>query len=345
MAVNQYAVVTPYCMPAALLGKKAINLGDGIILQAIERLLGKFPEYATFSSRVGIASDNRNLLSEVQGVVLAGANQLHNEFTPWPGLSAADLRRSGARLIPFGIGVYGSPERLCSLTQNARELLEVIHERIEFSSWRCPLSIAFLEREMPQLRGRFLMTGCPVAYDSPVLEGKRFHDGDGRIAVTVTDREDFWDREVRVLDFVAARFRWAQRFLVLHQDFVAMAKTHQGEIDPRGPQALRQHAARLGYEIVVPKSVDEAYALYESIDFHVGSRVHAHLLFLSRNKRSCLFAIDDRARGLASAFGFRLSTIATIDQDISEDFEVVREAIRASYGTMLKFTSSLQRTI
>ena len=39
------------------------------------------------------------------------------------------------------------------------------------------------------------MTGCPVLYDEPLLNGSRFADQAGTVAVTVTERGDFWNRE------------------------------------------------------------------------------------------------------------------------------------------------------
>lgn len=345
MPQNPLAVLTPYLVPPALTPHKATNLGDGFILRAIERLVGRFDDMRIFTSRTEPSPQAREALSHAPGVILAGANQLNDQFSPWPGLTAEQLRQSQARLIPFGVGLHGAPEQNRGLSPNARELVEAIHERIEFSAWRCPLTVAFLEREVPSLAGRFLMTGCPVAYDAPVLEADRFHDGEARVAVTVTDREDFWDRETAILDFVAERFADAERFVVLHQDFQTLGPKWGKGVDPaRSPQALRDHAIRRGYKIVIPASADAALALYEPIDLHIGSRLHAHLQFLSRNKRSFLVAVDDRARGLALAYGFPLSEADGIETlDLSLDFEPIRARIREGHDVMQRFVASLGR--
>lgn len=343
MSNTNYAVLTPYLVPAELSNYKAVNIGDGFILRGIERLIGRFPESLTFTSRTAPSDNAQRLIAQGPGVVLAGANQLHENFTPWPGLSGADLRGSGLRLVPFGVGLHGAPGLALGLSDQTRDLLNAIHEVIEFSSWRCPLTVAFLERELPHLSGRFLMTGCPVAYDAPVLDGTRFHDGESNIALTVTDREDFWEREIAILDLVADRFARAKRFLVLHQDFRALGPKWVRDLDPsRTPEALRRHAAVRGYEIIVPGSADEALAFYDAIDLHIGSRVHAHLHFLSRNKRSALVPVDQRALGLSAAYGFPLSQPQTIERDLTRDFEPVRQRIRDGYEVMRRFTASLK---
>lgn len=342
---RRLAVLTPYLIPDELAGKKAVNIGDGFILRAIERLVGPFQEERILTSRSAPSEAALRDLEDAPGVMLAGANQLHEAFAPWPGLTAARFRESRLRLIPFAIGVHGAPDKAQALSEAAVELLEALHERIEYSSWRCPLTVELLERALPSLAGRFLMTGCPVAFATPVLEGREFHDGTGSIVVTVTDREMFWDREVATLDAAAELFPTARRYLALHQDFAALhPKWLRGVPADRGPMALRDYARRRGYEIVVPPSADAALEFYRSVDLHVGSRVHAHLHFLSQNKRSFLIGVDDRSRGLASAFGFELSTPGSLAADLSFDFEPVRARIQDCYDLTRRFLESVAVT-
>ena len=212
------AILTPYLVPASM-RRKRVNLGDGFILRAIERHIGRFPSNAVFSSRIPPESQVVELFQRKRGVILGGANQLSDNFAPWPGLLADEIRRLGIRFIPFGIGINGLKQNNTGFRPETAEIIKEIHEHIEYSSWRCPRTIAVLKAAFPNLKHKFLMTGCPVLYDRPLLEGRSFSRNMARIAVTVTERNNFLERELRTLEDVARQFPDAERFLVLHQDF------------------------------------------------------------------------------------------------------------------------------
>lgn len=350
-AANHHAVLTPYPIPAALRGKKVVNVGDGFILRAIERRLGPFAPDRIFSPRVPLTAAEVAVLEQAGLVVLAGANQLHDRFTPWPGLDAERLRASRLRLVPFGIGLHGAPGFNDRMAAPTRELLLSMHERIALSSWRCSQTIAYLVRELPQLADQLVMTGCPVVYDRPLLDGAPFSTGEARIAVTVTERDDFAAREQAVIEFVAQRFRRARRFLVLHQDWSPPTRWElwrhrwlpvpSERLDPF--QRLRQFAVQRGFEVVVPRDADAALAFYATVDAHVGSRLHAHLLCLSRCKRSWLVPVDGRSVGIAADLGFPLCQPHELEAAMACDFEAVRANARASHREMLRFLASLPR--
>ena len=351
MADSACAVLTPYLIPPELQGRKVLNIGDGFILRAIERLIGRFSAGRCFSSRVPPSPDVAKVLEASTAIILAGANQLNDHYSVWPGLTANRIRASRFHFVPFGIGLHGALGQNDGLTDIAREVLEAIHERIEFSSWRCPRTVAYLERELPQLRGRFLMTGCPVLYDSPLLDGERFHEDVGSVAVTVTERDDFWNRETCTLDFVARRFPRTRRYLVLHQnysppgrfEFVRHRLLPFSQDCENAYERLRWYAVKRGYRVVALSSADACIKFYQGIDLHVGSRLHAHLMFLSRNKRSFLTQADGRSLGMAEFFGFPLCDPNRFDDYLDFDFETVRSRARTSFQVMRKFIDSLSR--
>jgi len=100
-----------------------------------------------------------------------------------------------------------------------REVIALIHEHLEFSSWRCPKTVDYLNRSIHRLRGRLLMTGCPVLYDEPLLNESTFWRGEDTVAVTSTERGEFCNRETDTIDFVARRFPASRRLLVIHLDY------------------------------------------------------------------------------------------------------------------------------
>jgi hypothetical protein len=352
---NGLAVLTPWLVPADLAGRKAANLGDGFILRAIERLLGPFAAARTGSPRAAPSAAGFAALEQAPCVVLAGANQLRDDWSVWPGLTAGRLRASRLRLVPFAIGLHGDPRCNERMSEPTRELLLGMHERIECSSWRCPRTIDWLRRELPQLAPQLVMTGCPVVYDRPLLDGAPFAAGERRVAVTVTERGDFWARETAVLDFAARRFPRAQRFLVLHQNWSPPTRLEllrhrfwpadAARLDDY--QRLRQYAVRRGFKVVCPRDPDEGRAFYDSVDLHVGSRLHAHLLCLSRARRSWLVRVDGRADGIADSLGFPLCLPDEIERELEGalafDFERVRERARTDFAAMQRFVGTLPR--
>jgi hypothetical protein len=126
-------VLTPYPIPETLREQKVPNLGDGFILRAIERLVGTFAPAHTFSPRIELPPAARTVLAACPAVLIAGANQLHDQYTVWPGLTAAQLRGLRLRIVPFGIGLHGDPAHTERLSDATKDVLLAMHERIEFS--------------------------------------------------------------------------------------------------------------------------------------------------------------------------------------------------------------------
>jgi polysaccharide pyruvyl transferase WcaK-like protein len=185
--------------------------------------------------------------------------------------------------------------------------------------------------------------------DKPLMHGKRFIDGEKTIAVTITDRDDFWDREMPMLQRLAERFPKSRRVLVLHNDYAMPFVTTSRIEHLRLPRKLvgnvlgaRTLARNLGYEVYMPKTADEALAFYRnSVDMHFGSRLHAHLLMLSWNKKSFLVSVDERMAGFSEYLGFPLCDGAKIDSYLDFDFEIVRNQAQKADVVMQKFVSTL----
>jgi len=350
MSDQGLALLSPYLIPPALRGRKVVNLGDGFIVRAIERELGHtFPASAVFSPRVAPAPQDEEAMAQARRVVIGGANQLNDRYTVWPGLTAERLRAGAWTFVPFGVGIHGDPGFNDGLSEESCRVLDVLHDRIAFSSWRCPHTVEYLARALPHRRDQFLMTGCAVAYGPQLLQGDRFLAAEDSVAVTATDRNDFWDRETALVDAVAHRFPRARKYFVVHQNFAPPARFERllhalgrGHASSDPVARLRAYARSRGFEVVIPADADACLRFYEGVDVHVGTRLHAHLLFLSRNRRSWLVPVDGRSAGMAEAFGFPLPAVADLPRHWDFDFEIVRRNARAIYPAMQKFTRTLQ---
>ncbi|MBK8101489.1 MAG: hypothetical protein IPK26_30785 [Planctomycetes bacterium] len=114
-----------------------------------------------------------------------------------------------------------------------------------------------------------------------------------------------------------------------------------GALDPF--QRLRQFAVRRGFQILAPRDHDAAIAFYDGVDLHIGSRLHAHLLCLSRARRSWLVPVDGRSTGIAAALGFPLCGPHELAAAMDFDFEIVRANARQSHADLQRFLATVPR--
>ena len=80
-----HAVLTPYLIPPSLQQQRVINVGDGFILRAVERRLGAFAPALAFTSREAPQADQLRRLDDCAAIIVAGANQLTDHYSVWPG--------------------------------------------------------------------------------------------------------------------------------------------------------------------------------------------------------------------------------------------------------------------
>ncbi len=337
-----YSVLTPFIIPPDLRSSKARNIGDGLIFRAVKRALAPAKAEFIHTTRSAPGAEAIERINATSALVLAGANQLNDRFSVFPGFTSESLRAIRVPIVPMGIGLHGQAGFNDGMSENTRTILRGLHAKLRYSSWRCPATVRYLVESLPELATQLLMTGCPVIFDTPLLDGRPFTHGDGLVIVTVTERDQFWDREMRTLEFVAKRYPASERVLTLHQWFGASSRQplsrEVGSATVDGtPEALRAHAHRLGFRVVYPESVEECLALYERADAHFGSRLHAHLYFLSRAKRSFLSYVDERCRGVAEAFDFPVCKADDWGSHLGFDFERVRVRAREHHSTMRRF--------
>src|SRR3569833_1734534 len=89
---NDFAVLTPYPIPESLQGRKVAKLGDGFILRAFERQHNRNTANRAKTPQKAPTDTQISLFEARPAVILAGANQLNDRYTVWPGLSAERIR-------------------------------------------------------------------------------------------------------------------------------------------------------------------------------------------------------------------------------------------------------------
>lgn len=342
-----YSVITPYIIPPELQQKKAVNIGDGFILNSLTKLLLPSECKYLFTSRKSLSDDDIRKINSTKAVILAGANQLNDKYTIVPGMNTSTLDKINIPIIPFGIGIHGIEKYNQRMSETTKNILKLIHERIKFSSWRCPLTIEYLHNNLPELASQFLLTGCPVIYDDKLLNSsKLFSTQSQQIVVTVTERLEFWDREVKTIDFVFNNYPKSGKILSLHQDFLELEnKVNLSKKYDKTPLSLREYAQHKGFKIFKPASVDECFNFYDKCDLHMGSRLHAHLYFISQAKKSFLTYVDERCTGFSKLLKFPICDFNHLEKYLDYDFDIYRSNSIKNFEVMQKFVSYLKEHI
>ena len=343
-----FTILSPYLdlLPSSPC-TKPLNIGNGFILSATMALLGASNCEFVFSERKELDFESIEKMNSTDAVILAGANMLNDNFSFTPNMDARKLELIKVPIIPIGIGINGIKRKNIRMSEPARDIMRALHERIAYSSWRCPATIDYLIDNLPEFKDRYLMTGCPVQYGDKIINGTPFPTEARRVVVTVTERGDYWEREFRTIDFVYKNFKNTERYLSLHQvlDPPSIRRRLKRALKGGGlnalkkPSSLQRYARERGFSIFVPFSVDECQGFYSTCDIHFGSRLHAHLYFLSQAKKSFLTYVDDRCVGFSKKLEFPLCDYNDFGRYMDYDFELYRSNILMTFPEMQFFVN------
>lgn len=349
-----YSVLSPYIIPPELYNRKRANIGDGFILHRIFRLLQPSECSHIFSTRVKLGEEDIEKINSTKALILAGANQLNDHYSIVPEFDLFQARRIKIPIIPFGIGISGNKKNNVQMSEKTRSILRELHSRIKYSSWRCPFTLEYLFGQLPDIADRFLLTGCPVVYDDNLLNGIPFGSSTGKVVVTVTERDDFWERETKTINYVSNKFEKSEKSLSLHQSYNFPVGSKWSNLFPvRRKKRLKRkkivdlhnYAMERGFSVVIPENVESCWTLYNGFNLHIGSRLHAHLFFLSQAKRSFLTYVDERMKGFSTMLGFPLCDFNKFDDYMEYDFEIYRQKSIEHYETMKRFVLYLRSEI
>ena len=345
-----YSVITPYRMSRDPGDLKRANVGDGFILKAVMKLLEPYRCEHIFSSRVTLSPEDINKVNSTQMLVLAGANQLNDNFSAIPGFNCADLEQIKVPIIPMGIGFNGEEGKNDGMSDETKSIMALIHRRSKWSSWRCPLTIDYLHRNLPEMSEHFLLTGCPVMFlGEPGKHIPLKERTPESVVVTTTDRGTYWQRETQTIDFVHKTFPGARKILALHQapreikTRKRLKKLLRGDLEQlHTPAALSGYARRRGFEIFQSDEPEDFLDLYRNSDLHMGSRLHAHLFCLSLRKSSFLTYVDGRMAGFSQLLKFPICDPARLADYMDFDFNICWQQIESVKPTMDRFVSYLK---
>lgn len=271
--------------------------------------------------------------------------------------SLPDLLDADVPVFPLGPGWKGTSEDDFRFTDKSLDLIERIHERIEFSGVRdLPTKRVLQEHGISNVE----LVGCPAWYDIETL-GKSFEKPSTveSIAIsTVVPQSRYYRKQFRyLLQRVSDEFPntnlscWFHRGLS-HDD-------HTPFIRSLHLKRFKRVANKNGYTILNPAYEPEKLEQYRDIDLHIGYRVHGHIYFLAMRHPSYLFQVDGRGTGVSESLSAPSDVVAfgrdeykqpveelldNVHRDVNNGFTAfddVAEAIDNTHENMTRLIGTL----
>jgi hypothetical protein len=276
-----------------LLHRALRNAGDALIFERGRRLIETFrpTEDLAFAEGWHPLAEQlpAALLRAARAVIVVGGPGYGNGLAGRYPLGLDPERDPPLIFLALGSAIVpGTAAQLASFRFDApsRSFLDAIAARSAYLGARDRLTAGILERNGFE---RVLMTGDPAWYDLEQLDApQRRPSAIGRLAFTPPANPVFFDQAIRVARALAAAFPGASGSVVHHRGvqrpFVALA-------------------TELGWEDVDITGSADGFAHFDSVDLHVGYRVHAHLYAISHGIPTYLVAEDSRGLGMLQTLG------------------------------------------
>lgn len=305
--------------------KEIQNIGDVIIKDAI---LDNFPveDFKNSVSWVPIDFTSKNIsIKSNDYLILAGANIIANK--PWfNSFVWRPNRKSFIQsnyLILFGVGWWqyqGNPGFLTKIFYNRYLVKKDVFHSVRDSYTKVMLEKAGISN--------VLNTGCPTMWKLP--EKMDFQKKPEKVVFTITDYNRDSKNDQKLVEILLQEYRGIYFF-------------------PQGTEDLDYLNTLINSEqktkIIVLKRDIESYneILKGDIDY-VGTRLHAGIRALQKNKRAIVISIDNRAIEIAKDTGLLIASRKDIthlpkilNENLSLVFTLNRKAISEYKDSLKRF--------
>ena len=301
-------------------------------------------------NRREVTDSHYELFNNARAVLLTGGPAYQEKI--FPGVYNLDLSRITAPVLPYGLGWKGKlgqePEAF-NFTPEAQEFVtQAHHDKTRFSSARDHLTVRMLKANGIE---NVAMTGCPAWYDETKLSHDySFNANPKRIVLSMPAVPQA--QIPKIMAHLAKAFPKAQRYLSFQAGY---ASTHskKGAEYTRWNRQMALRGLLHGFRpIEFAGNFPKFEAFMQTVDFHVGYRVHSHIFSLSQRKTSILIAEDSRGVGQVAAMGGTALSAhdnpalitAAIDQLWATEGAAIQAAVetmRLTHGEMLRFLHQL----
>ena len=306
-----------------LLGRAKNNSGDHLIFLSTKKLLESLNFEIKYNNLLAdkVFSDKTiNDINSCDYLIISGGPCVCKTIYPNIYPLSKDLNKIKTKIVLYGVGLG---------TKNITEKLgnnKLLNKAVIFT--RDELTKNFLGKNKYNSK----LSGCSVLFNGGNIV-KKFKDvGDGKILFSVSRK--YSSLENKILNILLKLFN-PDRIMVCfnhgltsdHKEFINLLKSKSIQIIDNGNNVLS-----------MIKHAKEA-------SFHVGTRVHNHLLSLSLGVKSLLITIDQRGLGQVETFGTGFDIKHTeldklesnIKKAIENDYSCVIDKITKQYEITKKY--------
>ncbi|MFM5904950.1 MAG: polysaccharide pyruvyl transferase family protein [Micrococcales bacterium] len=327
------------------------NAGDYLIGHRARALLRNHVDAEVIDvNRKEITDSHYELFNSARAVLLTGGPAYQQQI--YPNVYNLDLSRIQVPVLAYGLGWKGKLGQEpvdFRFTDAAGDFVRAVHQdKTRFSSARDHLTVAMLSANGVE---NVAMTGCPAWYDETKLSQDYLYSPD--VKRLVFSMPAVPQAQVPILLAKLAKdFPRAEKYLAFQAGYRSTHSKKAAEFTRWNYLQLAKASLR-GFK---PISFEADFGKFESfmqtVDFHVGYRVHSHIFSLSQRKTSMLIAEDSRGMGQVAAMGgtaVLASEPATaaalaIDELFQTRGEAITKAVETMRGThqeMLRFLKQI----
>jgi hypothetical protein len=304
-----------------LLSGQIKNIGDFLITDRAKKLFEEFVDKdIVILDRTKKLDEHLDVINKSRFIVLCGgpayAEDIYKGIYPL----VDDISQIKVPIIPFGLGWCGRPSghpEQFKFNAESQTLLEHVHASIPNSSCRDSITESVLNNNG---FSNVVMTGCPVWYDLPSI-GKPFKEYNEIKNIVFTTAADpkLIKQTVNLIRLLVKQFPEANITMSYHRGILPDKHTTIRATIGYLTKALGAKLVKRNIKIKDVAYDLERLNFYDSCDFHIGYRVHAHLYFLSKRLPSILINEDGRGKGMVKTMSLPFFNIE--DKDILENID------------------------
>ena len=323
------------------------NAGDYLIGNRARALLRNHVDAEVVDiNRREVTESHYELFNSARAILLTGGPAYQENI--YPNVYDLALSRIKVPVVPFGLGWKGKlgqePEDF-RFADAAGDFVREIHaDKTRFSSARDHLTLRMLDANDVE---NVAMTGCPAWYDEDKLGIDYLFNANPKVVVFTMPAVP-QTQVPAILAKLAKTFPKAKRYLSFQAGY---ASTHSKKAAEYS-RWNRQMAVRGLFHGFKPIEFAGNFPKFESfmqtVDFHIGYRVHSHIFTLSQRKGSILIAEDSRGVGQVAAMGGQalsahqpvqviLDAIDAFQTSEGAQVQTAVETMRRTHSEMMRF--------
>ncbi len=301
--------------PFVLLTGSKNNAGDYLIKHRAKLLLSKyFPNtpIIDYNGWESLTDDKIQVINKSRALLLTGGPALQlNTIPNVYNLTRTNLDQIQTPILMFGVGWYskkGKWEDTYSypLSEDTLNLLRKIESSGHLSSLRDFHTLNVLQQYGFK---NFIMTGCPATYvhPKPELSSHKIDKISFSTGVSFLNSPTMYQQTLNILKLLIKKYGSEKIKVVFHHSidknkYLGVYKTDQKNFETYDRFIQWLKSSKLDY-IDISGSHEHLIEHYNSTDFHIGFRVHAHIFMSSITKPSILLSEDGRGIALKQVLG------------------------------------------